>query len=167
MKEKIQVQMTKKALFDFMLYHTYSKLSGFLTNILGVAVGFMGIILFFTEKISIFTLLFYIVAMVIFVGYTPVLIYYRAHKQMMRLDIYKNMVEYTFDESNGITVLQDKTSVHYDWTQFEKVVVTPKTIGIYYGTDQAFIIPKEDFSNCFVPIMNMVMFHIRPRKNMR
>ena len=36
-EEKITVRMTDTYLFDFTLYHTYSKLAGFLTNILGAA----------------------------------------------------------------------------------------------------------------------------------
>lgn len=37
-EEKITVRMTDTYLFDFTLYHTYSKLAGFLTNILVAAV---------------------------------------------------------------------------------------------------------------------------------
>lgn len=44
--KKITVHMTKEALFDFLLFHAYSKFSGFLVNILGLAVAFMGIILY-------------------------------------------------------------------------------------------------------------------------
>ena len=44
-EEKITVRMTDTYLFDFTLYHTYSKLAGFLTNILGAAIAFMGIIM--------------------------------------------------------------------------------------------------------------------------
>ena len=32
--EKIRVTMTREALFDFFPYHAYSKLSGFLQNLL-------------------------------------------------------------------------------------------------------------------------------------
>ena len=39
--KKITVHMTKEALFDFLLFHAYSKFSGFLVNILGLAVAFM------------------------------------------------------------------------------------------------------------------------------
>ena len=41
-EEKITVRMTDTYLFDFTLYHTYSKLTGFLTNILVAAIAFMG-----------------------------------------------------------------------------------------------------------------------------
>ena len=43
---KITVHMTKEALYDFLLFHAYSKFSGFLINILGLAVAFSGIWLY-------------------------------------------------------------------------------------------------------------------------
>ena len=52
MEEKITVRMTDTYLFDFTLYHTYSKLAGFLTNILGAAIAFMGIIMLVMGKIK-------------------------------------------------------------------------------------------------------------------
>ena len=52
MEEKITVRMTDTYLFDFTLYHTYSKLVGFLTNILGAAIAFMGIIMLVMGKIK-------------------------------------------------------------------------------------------------------------------
>lgn len=39
-------------------------------------------------------------------------------------------------------------------------MTTPKTIGIYYEKDRAFIIPKEAFGDRFVPVMQMVVQHI-------
>lgn len=35
-------------------------------------------------------------------------------------------------------------------------MVTPKTIGIYYGKDNAMIIPKVDFGDQFVPIFTII-----------
>ena len=64
-EEKITVRMTDTYLFDFTLYHTYSKLAGFLTNILGVAIAFMGIIMLVMGKIKLVQIIFYLVAAVV------------------------------------------------------------------------------------------------------
>ena len=56
--EKITVHMTKEALFDFLLFHAYSKFTGFLVNILGLAVAFMGIILYVTDRTGTVNLVF-------------------------------------------------------------------------------------------------------------
>lgn len=64
-EEKIAVRMTDTYLFDFTLYHTYSKLAGFLTNILGAAIAFMGIIMLVMGKIKPVQIIFYLVAAVV------------------------------------------------------------------------------------------------------
>ena len=63
--EKITVRMTDTYLFDFTLYHTYSKLAGFLTNILVAAIAFMGIIMLVMGKIKPVQIIFYLVAAVV------------------------------------------------------------------------------------------------------
>lgn len=64
-EEKITVRMTDTYLFDFTLYHTYSKLTGFLTNILVAAIAFMGIIMLAMGKIKLVQIIFYLVAAVV------------------------------------------------------------------------------------------------------
>ena len=51
-ENKMMVNMTKEALYDFLLFHAYSKFSGFLVNILGLAVAFMGIFSYTTGRVS-------------------------------------------------------------------------------------------------------------------
>ena len=64
-EEKITVRMTDTYLFDFTLYHTYSKLAGFLANILGAAIAFMGIIMLAMGKIKPVQIIFYLVAAIV------------------------------------------------------------------------------------------------------
>ena len=40
-ESRMTVRMTKEALYDFLLFHAYSKFSGFLVNILGLAIVFI------------------------------------------------------------------------------------------------------------------------------
>ena len=72
--EKIRVTMTQEALFDFFLYHAYSKLSGFLQNLLGFAVFFLGVFSYVTGRTNGIGCFFYILAAVCFLGYTPFLL---------------------------------------------------------------------------------------------
>lgn len=50
--------MTKEYLYDFLLFHAYSKFSGFLINILGLAVAFMGVIMYTTNHTGVTGLVF-------------------------------------------------------------------------------------------------------------
>ena len=108
-EEKITVRMTDTYLFDFTLYHTYSKLAGFLTNIL--------------------------VAAIVFIVYTPLLLKYRSKKQVKRIERYHVPNEMTFNDEGIQVEFADKKET-YEWEQIQKVVTTPKTIGFYYETEK-------------------------------
>lgn len=162
MEEKLSVQMTEQALYDFMLYHTYSKFAGFLTNVLGAAVGFMGIIMMVMGKIGFRGFAFYLFAAAAFLIYTPLQLKLRAKKQLKQNPLYQQMAQYCFNET-GIEKNQNEKADEVPWTQIEKVVATPKTIGFYYKADNAFIIPKEAFGEQFMPIMKIVSDHVPPQ----
>ena len=54
MSYKITVTHTQESLFDFLLYHTYSRASGFLINVLGFAVFLLGALQLAFDRISSF-----------------------------------------------------------------------------------------------------------------
>lgn len=157
--EKITVNMTKEALFDFLLFHAYSKFTGFLINILGLAIAFMGIILYVTGRTGPVQAALYIAAAFIFLGYAPIQLKLRAKKQVQQNADYSCPVDYSFSEE-GIVAERDGSVKEYAWETIQKAVVTPKTIGIYYEGERALIIPKEDFGNKFVSIFQMIAFHL-------
>ena len=155
-EEKITVRMTDTYLFDFTLYHTYSKLAGFLTNILGAAIAFMG-------KIKPVQIIFYLVAAVVFIVYTPLLLKYRSKKQVKEIERYHVPNEMTFNDE-GIQVEFAEKKETYEWEQIQKVVTTPKTIGFYYETEKALIVPKPDFGDKFVPILTLATKKLGPAR---
>lgn len=163
MEKIIKVQMTKEMLYDFLLYHTYSKFAGFLMNILGLAVGIMGVILFVTGKAAGLNLAFYLVASVVFLAATPAQLKLRAAKQVKVNPDYCESRTYRFDEA-GIHVEQTGKESSYAWEQIHKVVAAPKTFGFYYDADHALIIPKQDFGDQFIEIMKLVTSHVHPAK---
>ena len=79
---KITVNMTKEALFDFLLFHAYSKLGGFLVNVLGLAVAFMGIFLYVSGNTTGLGASCYLGASVLFLAYTSIQLKIRAKKQV-------------------------------------------------------------------------------------
>jgi len=162
MAERINVQLSEKTLFDFLLFHTYSKLAGFLTNVLGTGVGFMGIILLITGKATVMNCLFYFIAAIAFLSFTPLQLRFRAKKAFASMPRYHNEQPYTFDE-RGICVGKGDGKKCYDWSQVRKVVATPKTIGYYYTDDDALIIPKEDFNDAFLAIMRLTVENVPPQ----
>ena len=131
-ESSMTVHMTKEALYDFLLFHAYSKFSGFLVNILGLAVAFMGIFSYTTGRVNGIGAALYLAAAVLFLGYTPFQLKMRAKKQVIVNREYNAPADYTFSDE-GITIKQNGESKTYEWDHIERAVVTPKTIGIYYA----------------------------------
>lgn len=157
---KMTVHMTKEALYDFLLYHAYSKFSGFLMNILGFAVIFLGVLSYATGRTGGIGAAAYLAAAAGFIAYTPLLLRQRAKKQVEVNPEYRSQTEYTFSEEEGITAQWEGGSRHVDWSQVQRAVVAPKTIGVYYGKDQALILPKKDFGDQFLPVYQMIVRHL-------
>lgn len=157
---KITVHMTKEALYDFLLYHAYSKFSGFLINILGFAVIFLGVFSYATGRTKAFGVVFYLTAALLFIGYMPIQLKLRAKKQVEVNPEYKGPVEYIFSEEDGITAKWEGGGRSIDWSEVTRAVVAPKTIGVYYGKEQALIFPKQDFGDEFLPIYQMIVRHL-------
>lgn len=162
---KITVQITKETLYDFLLYHAYSKFSGFMANILGFAIIFLGVFSYVSGRTGRVGLICYIVAAVLFIAYTPILLKRRAKTQVQTNPEYNQPVEYIFSEEEGITARWEGGDRHIDWMQMERAVVAPKTIGIYYGKDEAMILPKKDFGDEFLPIYQMIVRHLAENSN--
>lgn len=154
--EKIRVTMTQEALFDFFLYHAYSKLSGFLQNLLGFAVFFLGVFSYVTGRTNGIGCFFYILAAVCFLGYTPFLLKRKAARALREEDVYRYPMDLTFSEVEGILAEQNGTSRLYRWEEVLRGAVTPKTISIYLGKDQALIIPKQDFGDRFLQCYQII-----------
>ena len=163
MQETIQVQLTEDTLYDFILFHTYSRFSGFITNILGLAIAFMGIILFVMKKADFSEISFYIVAATAFLCFTPLRIKWNAKRLLENDDAFKEASAYCFCQ-DGIWREQQGKRVLYSWEDIQKIVATPKTIGIYYTTDEALIVPKAAFGDRFINVMKIVAMHVRREK---
>lgn len=157
---KITVNMTRETLYDFLLFHAYSKFGGFLVNILGMAIGIMGILMYSMGKIEAEGIAFYLGAAILFLGYTPFLLRRRANQQVQMNPEYCQPVEYSFCDKEGISMVYGEEKKSYTWEQVKRAVVTPKTIGIYYEDERALIIPKADFGEQFVEIFQMIARHL-------
>lgn len=150
-----RVQMTVPALFDFYLFHAYSKASGFAANVLGLAVAVVGVFRYVNAGIGAVACALYIAVAIVFLGYTPLTLQWRARKAM-RESRYRLPVRMTFSEKCGIIGEQGTNRRIYPWSEMRRAVVTPKTIGIYLDNDEAIVIPKGDFGDQFVPAFTMI-----------
>lgn len=159
-KQTMKVQMTPEFLFDFALYHTYSRFSGFLSIVLAFAIAVLGLIRVFSGQVPSYMMIFYGGLAFAFIAYSPILLKFRSGKQVEQIDKYRLPVEYIFDPAKGIYAEYGNQKDFIPWDLCEKVVTTPKNIGIYYGKDKAVILPKEQFGEQFTDIMTVIMANV-------
>ncbi len=118
-ENKMTVNMTKEALYDFLLFHAYSKFSGFLVNILGLAIVFMGNLLVYNRKSK-----WHRGSTLSCCGSTvprryAIQLKMRAKKQVVINREYNAPVEYTFSEK-AITIEQNGESKTYAVGSYRK-----------------------------------------------
>ncbi len=150
----VTVKMRSEFIYDLLLFHTYSKFSGFLVNVLGLAVIITGGLMLGMNKIELLQALLYVVAGILFLSYTPFTLKRRA-KQMIKAPQYQSEIVYGFDEFGIRELMSDKEN-RYTWGQVEKAISTPKDIAFYVGKEEALILPKESFGDHFLPIMKLI-----------
>lgn len=154
----VDVKMKAEYIYDLLLFHTYSKLSGFLINVLGLAVIITGGLMLGIDKIQLTQALLYVAAGILFLSYTPFTLKRRA-KQLVKAPQYQSKIAYGFDETGIKEEVSDKVN-HYTWSQVEKAISTPKDIAFYVGKEEALILPKESFGENFFPVMKLIADNI-------
>ncbi|MFA9466119.1 MAG: YcxB family protein [Velocimicrobium sp.] len=154
----IVVHMKKEFIYDLLLFHTYSRFSGFLINMLGLAVMITGGLLLGIDKISVLNAMLYIISGFMFLAYTPCQLMLRA-KKMMKSSCYQNEILYEFNDIGILETVSGKEN-HYSWERIEKAISTPKDIAFYVGKEEALILPKDSFGENFMPVMKMIAEHV-------
>lgn len=137
----LTIQMTKSAMFDFLYWHSYH--------------GFMGIVNYGFSLIALIALLcgfgrgnaIAMIALIIlaslFTIVNPLLLYYKAVRQVKQTPIFQKPLQYTFDEK-GFCVSQEKEQAFVAWSDVLLLRETNKTIVLYLGAANATVLPKKD-----------------------
>lgn len=154
MKIYVNVRMKTEFIYDLLLFHTYSKLSGFLVNLLGLMVIMAGGFLLKRGEIQLFQTFLYLACGLVILCFTPFSLKLQARK-MMRQPRYNSDIVYGFDE-NGIEETIGCSVNFYAWNHVKKAVSTPKDIAFYTNETSALVLPKESFGNNFMPVMKLV-----------
>lgn len=161
MKRTIDVQMTVKAMYQYLLYHTYMNMSG----VFGVLLGFLCYYLAYlgvqsgdTNKILVF---FFLGTMLIFIN--PIMLRTKAAKQVKTTPMFKEPITYLLDET-GITISQNEQSHSVSWEEVAKVVETKDTVIIYISRIRAFIITKASLEGQKEEVYDTLHTYINDRR---
>ena len=160
MSVKFNVKMTEKYMFDFMLYHNYTHLSGLISAIFGVLSLWLAIYYVSERDMQYFAI--WLMCAVLMLVVNPYTMKTRAKAQVENTEMFKEPLKYELTES-GIVVRQGDVEVITEWSDVTKAVSTQKSIILYLGRIRALIFPKECMGEQYEEVLKMVHTHVPAR----
>lgn len=151
---EFDVKVTPGVLYDYMLFHTYTRASG----LIGSAVGALMVVTFFMG----YGVLFLIGGAVI-LAYLPWTLFIKSRQQYLSNPAFKNPLHYQMDEK-GVTVAQNGERQSQSWENMYKAVSTPRSLILYTSPVNASIFPKKDLGEKALSVTQMISTHMPPKK---
>ncbi|MBR2401775.1 MAG: YcxB family protein [Lachnospiraceae bacterium] len=161
MSVKFQVQMTDKYMYDFMLYHNYTQMSG----LIGAVAGVLCLAVFLTKATGgdMQAAMLWLMCAILFLVVNPYNLKTRAKMQVKNTPMFQKPLEYELTEE-GVVVRQDDQSEMITWEDFTKAVSTGKSVLLYIGRIRAIIFPKEYMGEQYEEVLKMIHTHMPPKK---
>ncbi|MFI3200428.1 MAG: YcxB family protein [Eubacteriales bacterium] len=154
MEKEIEIQMSSKVLYEYMLHHTYTSMSG----IMGTIVGLLFITAFFFKMGFI-----YLIAGVVITGYLPWSLFLRSKQQMITNKSFQKPLHYKFNEM-GIEVSQDGAREMQSWDNMVKAISTNSSIIIYTSRINATILPKRQLAGELADVIHIISVNMPAEK---
>lgn len=154
MEVEFDVKITAGILYDYMLHHAYTSLSG----ILGTFVGIVILLGYFKTHYFI-----YLIGAVVVIFYLPCSYFMRSRQQAQLTPAFKKPLHYKMTEE-GVTVSQDDESQFQQWDMMVKAVSTHSSIILYTSKNNASIFPRKDLGEDTMKVIEMISTHMPPDK---
>lgn len=154
MELEFDVKVTSSELYDYLLYHTYTGLSG----MLGTLVGVFLVIAFVATRYFI-----YLIAGIVLIAYMPCSLFLRAKQQAVNNPAFREPLHYKMTEE-GISVSQGESEETQSWDSCVKAVSTARSIILYTSRTTASIFPKRDLEGKKEALIRMISTHMPPKK---
>lgn len=154
MELEIDVKVTSSDLYDYLLYHTYTGLSG----MLGTLVGVFLIMAFISTQYFI-----YLIAGVVLIAYMPCSLFLKAKQQAVNNPVFKELLHYKMTEE-GISVSQGESEETQSWESCVKAVSTGRSIILYTSRTTASIFPKRDLGEKKEALIQVISAYMPPKK---
>lgn len=161
MKAEFDVRMDRKAMYNFLMYHTYSGFSGFFSTAVGI-----GILIWFFVTLKDGDLsrsAIYGIFGVLFLVYLPGSLFMKAVQQVKLNPVYKKPLNYTMDE-DGITTRQGDQMAEVKWENILKVRETRISLLVYTGKAYCFVLPKKAMGSQLSLVKTLIREKVDPGK---
>lgn len=153
MEMELDVQITKKDLYDYQLYHAYTSPSGLFGTIAGC--------LFIVGFINTGTPLYLVIGAFIIL-YFPWTLRIRAASQAQS-PVFKEPLHYKLSEE-GLEISAGEEKQLVSWESITKVSATGKTIMLYTSRVNAFLFPKRVLGERSGEFVQVVSRYVAPDK---
>lgn len=154
MEMEFDVKITGGILYDFLMYHNYSKISNLIANIVGALVLIGGIV---NSHVM------FIICGAILLLYMPISLFMKAKQQQLASPAFKKPLHYKLSEE-GVFVSQDGQEEMQKWDDMYKAVSTPKSIILYTTRVNACIFPRKDLGTDVPKLMEIISTNMDPKK---
>lgn len=151
---EFDVKVTPKAMYDYLLYHTYSGISG----IIGTVFGVFLIMAFVMNHYPI-----YLIAGIVVILYLPASLLLKANQQVSMTPAFKKPLHYYMSDE-GIRVSQEESVEQQSWDSCVKAVSTRSSIILYTSRTTASIFPRKDLGEKQEALIKMISTHMPPKK---
>ena len=154
MEVEFDIKMTPGALYDYLLFHTYTSASG----LLGAIVGALLIVAYFMGA-GILCL----IAGIIVLAYLPWTLFLKSRQQYLANPAFKQPLHYRMTDE-GIEVSQNGETQSQKWEDLHKAVSTPRSLIVYTSSVNASVFPKSDLGDKAPAVIQMISTHMPPKK---
>ena len=154
MELEFDVRITANILYDYMLRHTYSSLSG----LTGSLVGVLMLMLFASNRQPICLIIGAVILL-----YLPWTLFIKSKQQALNTPAFKKPLHYRLTDE-GIEVSQDGTTEKMGWENMYRAVSTTHSIVVYTTRTSACIFPKKDLGENRYKVIEIISTHMPPKK---
>ncbi len=154
MEVEFDVKITPGALYDYMLFHTYTSASG----LIGAVVGALLVVGFFMGSGVIF-----LIAGIVILAYLPWTLFIKSRQQYLANPAFKNPLHYKMTEE-GVEVSQGEEVQSQKWEDMYKAASTPRSLILYTSSVNASIFPKKDLGDKASGVIRIISTHMPAKK---
>lgn len=158
---KFEINVSKKDLSNFMIYHNYHSMQGVIGVI--ISIGAFILLIFRFDMLDMMQKGLLAVLALAFTVITPVMLYIKAGNQEKRNPSFGRPITYELTDQ-GFSLSQGEEHVDIEWTSVYKVVDTGRSVIVYISLVRAFIWPKDQMGSQYKDIMTVLKSHVDSRK---
>lgn len=160
METKFDVKLTTKDMFNFYLYHMYTRASGIFSIVLSLVILYL-LVTTYADNSSTQNL-FYVVFLLLFLVYSPFSLWLKAKRQVSS-PMFKEAIMYQISDS-GIKTLQKKESAEIKWEDIMTVKSTGRSLIVYVNKIRAYVLPKNCMGEQYNQVVTMIKKNMEPNK---